>query len=263
MSPAWSSGPPPGVRVVGLVNLGAWAQLTAVSTSRLAPIPEQISDAQAVTLPTAGLTALRALEVAGLLLAKQVLITGATGGVGRIAVQLAHASGATVSALVRDATASHGLLRSLGARQVIEQFDGDFDLIIDGVGGATFGQAIGHLTPHGVLVNIATQSAEETITFHAAPFDRAYGANDLHPEPHPRTQLAPQRDQRSQSPMFAGHRLPVGCPSSFQNRLSCAGDVSCQGAARRESRPRLRSRCCLRQKASLSSFRYDCSPFDG
>jgi hypothetical protein len=206
---------------------------------------------------------LRALEVAGLLLAKQVLITGATGGVGRIAVQLAHASGATVSALVRDATASHGLLRSLGARQVIEQFDGDFDLIIDGVGGATFGQAIGHLTPHGVLVNIATQSAEETITFHAAPFDRAYGANDLHPEPHPRTQLAPQRDQRSQSPMFAGHRLPVGCPSSFQNRLSCAGDVSCQGAARRESRPRLRSRCCLRQKASLSSFRYDCSPFDG
>lgn len=170
------SGPPPGVRVVGLVNLGAWAQLAAVPTSRLAPIPEQISDAQAATLPTAGLTALRALEVAGLLLAKQVLITGATGGVGRIAVQLAHASGAIVSALVRDATASHGLLRRLGARQVIEQFDGDFDLIIDGVGGATFGQAIGHLTPHGVLVNLATQSAEETITFHAARFDRAYGA---------------------------------------------------------------------------------------
>jgi NADPH:quinone reductase len=170
------SGPPPGVRVVGLVNLGAWAQLAAVPTSRLAPIPEQISDAQAATLPTAGLTALRALEVAGLLLAKQVLITGATGGVGRIAVQLAHASGATVSALVRDATASHGLLRRLGARQVIEQCDGDFDLIIDGVGGATFGQAIGHLTPHGVLVNIATQDAEETITFHAARFDRAYGA---------------------------------------------------------------------------------------
>jgi NADPH2:quinone reductase len=170
------SGPPPGVRVVGLVNLGAWAQLAAVPTSRLAPIPEQISDAQAATLPTAGLTALRALEVAGLLLANQVLITGATGGVGRIAVQLAHAGGATVSALVRDATASHDLLRRLGARQVIEQFDGDFDLIIDGVGGATFGQAIGHLTPHGVLVNIATQDAEETITFHAARFDRAYGA---------------------------------------------------------------------------------------
>jgi NADPH:quinone reductase-like Zn-dependent oxidoreductase len=170
------SGPPPGARVVGLVNLGAWAQLAAVPTSRLAPIPEQISDAQAATLPTAGMTALRALEVAGLLLAKRVLITGATGGVGRIAVQLAHASGATVSALVRDATASHALLRRLGARQVIEQLDGDFDLIIDSVGGATFGQAIEHLTPHGVVVNIATRRAEETVTFHAARFDRAYGA---------------------------------------------------------------------------------------
>ena len=59
------------------------------------------SDAQAATLPTAGITALRALEVAGLLLAKRVLITGATGGVGRIAIQLAYASGAHVTALVR------------------------------------------------------------------------------------------------------------------------------------------------------------------
>ena len=57
------SGPPPGVRVVGLVNLGAWAQLAAVSTSRLAPVPDAISDAQAATLPTAGMTALRALEM--------------------------------------------------------------------------------------------------------------------------------------------------------------------------------------------------------
>jgi hypothetical protein len=40
-------------------------------------------------------------------------------------------------------------------------------VIIDGVGGATFGQAIEHLTPRGVVVNVATQSAEDTITFHA------------------------------------------------------------------------------------------------
>ena len=105
-----------------------------------------------------------------------MLITGATGGVGRFAVQLAHAAGVHVSALVRDATASHELLRRLGARQVVERLDGDFDVIIDGVGGATFGQAIEHLTPRGVVVNIATQSAADTITFLAARFDRAYGA---------------------------------------------------------------------------------------
>ncbi len=56
--------------------------------------------------PTAGMTALRALEVAGLVLGKRVLVTGATGGVGRIAIQLARESGAHVTALVRDAGGS-------------------------------------------------------------------------------------------------------------------------------------------------------------
>jgi NADPH2:quinone reductase len=84
--------------VVGLVKLGAWAQHAAVPTSRLAAIPDSVSDAQAATLPTAGMTALRALDVAGSVLAKRVLITGATGGVGRFAVQLARASGAHVRA---------------------------------------------------------------------------------------------------------------------------------------------------------------------
>src|SRR5947207_1899256 len=80
------SGPPAGMRVVGLVNVGSWAQLAAIPSGLLAPIPDGVSDAQAATLPTAGLTALRALEVAGLVLAKRVLITGATGGVGRFAI---------------------------------------------------------------------------------------------------------------------------------------------------------------------------------
>ncbi len=170
------SGPPLRTRVVGLVRVGAWAQLAAIPTTRLAPIPDEVSDAQAATLPTAGLTALRSLEVAGLVLAKRVAITGATGGVGRIAVQLASASGAHVSAVVRDAAASGDLLRRLGARNVIEQLDGEFDLIIDCVGGATFGQAIEHVATRGVVVNIATQSPEETVTFRAARFDRAPGA---------------------------------------------------------------------------------------
>jgi NADPH:quinone reductase-like Zn-dependent oxidoreductase len=88
---AEGSGPPAGTRVVGLVKAGAWAQLAAIPTSWLAPVPDEVSDAQAATLPTAGMTALRSLEVAGLVLAKRVLVTGATGGVGRIAVQLAPA----------------------------------------------------------------------------------------------------------------------------------------------------------------------------
>lgn len=170
------SGPPMGARVVGLVKGGAWAELVAMSTSALAPIPDEVSTVQAATLPTAGLTALRSLEIGGLVLAKRVLITGATGGVGRIAIQLAHAAGAHVSALTRDATTSGALLRRLGAREVVEQLDDHYDLIIDGVGGATFGECIEHLAAGGVVVNIATQSDADTVTFRATRFDRAPGA---------------------------------------------------------------------------------------
>jgi NADPH:quinone reductase-like Zn-dependent oxidoreductase len=171
------SGPAHGTRVVGLVDAGAWAQFAAIPTSRLAAIPDEISDAQAATLPTAGLTALRALDVAGSVLGKRVLVTGANGGVGRIAIQLARASGAQVTALVRDAAASEGLLRRLGAADIVENISGDFDLIIDGVGGPMFGLAIEHVASRGLVVNIATESDDQTVTFHAARFDHAYGAS--------------------------------------------------------------------------------------
>jgi NADPH:quinone reductase-like Zn-dependent oxidoreductase len=171
------SGPPAGARVVGLIRRGAWAQLAAVPARSLAPLPPEVTDAQAATLPTAGLTALRALEAGGLILGKRVLITGAAGGVGRMAVQLAHAGGAHVTALVRRATPTPEILVRLGASEVIDQLNGDFDVIVEGIGGTIFGLAIEHLTPGGVVVNMATQEDEETITFRAARLDRAHGAS--------------------------------------------------------------------------------------
>jgi NADPH:quinone reductase len=175
-SAADGSGPRNGTRVVGLADGGAWAQFAAIPTTRLAAIPDAVSDAQAATLPTAGLTALRALEVAGLVLGKRVLVTGANGGIGRIAIQLARESGAHVTALVRNGAASRELLCRLGAADIVENMSGDFDLIVDGVGGPTFGQAIEHVAERGVVVNIGTQSDYETVTFHASRFDRARGA---------------------------------------------------------------------------------------
>lgn len=154
------SGPPSGARVVGLVRRGAWAELVAVPSARLAVIPEGVSDSQAATLPTAGLTALKALERGGFLLGKRVLVTGATGGVGGMAVQLAQAAGAHVTALVRDA----------------ELGDEQFHLIVDAVGGDLFGQAIEHVAPRGVVVNVGTPSPDATVTFRSALLDRAYGA---------------------------------------------------------------------------------------
>jgi NADPH:quinone reductase-like Zn-dependent oxidoreductase len=69
------------------------------------------------------------------------------------------------------------VLRRLGAREVVERIDRDYDLIVDCVGGTVFGQAIEHLTAQGTVVNIATGSPDETVSFRAGRFDRAKGAS--------------------------------------------------------------------------------------
>jgi NADPH:quinone reductase-like Zn-dependent oxidoreductase len=172
------TGFPAGTRVVGLIEGrgGTWARLAAIPTSALTAIPPAVTDAQAAALPTAGMTALRMLEVAGLVLGKRVLVTGATGGLGRLAVQLAHLAGARVTTLVRDRAAAEEPLRRLGADHVVDRLDGEFDVVLEGVGGATFALAIEHVAARGVVVNVATQDDKETVTFRASRFDRAAGA---------------------------------------------------------------------------------------
>jgi NADPH:quinone reductase-like Zn-dependent oxidoreductase len=170
------SGPPAEARAVGLVRRGAWAELVAVPTVQLAVIPACVSDPDAAALPTAGLTALRSLERGGLLLGKPVLVTGATGGVGRYAVQLAMLAGASVTALVRNVERSAPSLRRLGAAAVIGEISGQFDLVVDAVGGTVFAAAIEHVAPRGLVVNLATGSHDEIVSFRAADFDRAAGA---------------------------------------------------------------------------------------
>jgi len=148
----------------------------AVPTSRLAVVPAAVSDAEAATLATAGLTALRSLELGGSLLAKRVLVTGATGGVGLYAVQLAALGGGVVTALVRDVEKGRATLQHLAEVGVVDNVANQFDVVIDAVGGTTFAAAIEHIAPRGVIVNLATGSAEEIVSFRAACFDRAAGA---------------------------------------------------------------------------------------
>ena len=153
------SGPAEGARVVGMVNVGAWAELAAIDTDLLAELPEGISFEQASTLPVAGMTALRSLERAGFVLDKHVLITGASGGVGRFAIQLAKLAGAHVTALARR---TEGLTQ-LGADEVISELEPEgprFDVIIDAVGGPVLGTAIQRVAPRGVIVNFAATMSE-------------------------------------------------------------------------------------------------------
>lgn len=171
------SGPPAGARAVGLVRRGAWAELVAVPTTQLTVVPATVTDAQAATIPTAGLTALRTLQLGGLLLAKHVLITGATGGVGQYAVQLAALAGAFVTALTRDVERNASTLQRLGAVAVMDEIRDEFDLTVDAVGGTTFAEAIEHVARGGLVVNIATGSPDEIVSFRVARFDRAAGAS--------------------------------------------------------------------------------------
>ena len=116
------SGPAVGTRVVGIVGEGGWAEQVAVPTHALAAIPDAVSDAAAAVLPIAGLTAWRALELGGLLLGSRVLVTGAAGGVGRLAVQLANLAGAEVTAVVGRPERRAGLVQ-LGATDVVVGID--------------------------------------------------------------------------------------------------------------------------------------------
>ncbi len=158
------TGPVPGTRVVGWVNGGSWAERTAVRTDHMAELPEGLGFDVAATLPVAGLTALGTLARRGRLLGARVAITGAAGGVGRFAVQLAHRGGAQVTGIVGRPERAQGLAE-LGADQVVmglERQGGPFDLILESVGGASLAAAIDRLGPEGLIVSIGNSSNETT-----------------------------------------------------------------------------------------------------
>jgi NADPH:quinone reductase len=166
------SGPAAGARVVGLLGEGAWAERVAVPTHALAALPDKVTFSQASTFPVAGLTALHALARGGLLLGRRVLVTGATGGVGDFAVQLARLAGAHVTASARRADQKPALAE-LGAHEVVV---GDeipaspkYDLVIDSVGGKTLGTALAALDRGGACVTLGVSASSE-VTFDARQF---------------------------------------------------------------------------------------------
>ena len=157
-------GPQAGARVVALVDDFGWARRAAVPSHRMAELPANVSFAQAATLPVAGLTALRTLRHGGALVGRRVLITGAAGGVGTIAIQIAARSGADVTAVVGRPERAAGLL-ALGAAEVvhgIEAAQGRFALILESAGGASLATAIQLVEPPGIIVVYGNSSTEPT-----------------------------------------------------------------------------------------------------
>ncbi|HUN40581.1 MAG TPA: zinc-binding dehydrogenase [Acetobacteraceae bacterium] len=158
------SGPPAGTRVVALTDEFGWAERVAVPGHRMAALPDSVSFAAAATLPVAGLTALRTLRHGAPLLGKRVLITGAAGGVGHLAVQLAARSGARVTAVVGRPERAAGMVE-LGASEVavgIDQAQGRFGLILESAGGASLAAALRLVAANGAVVVYGNSSGEST-----------------------------------------------------------------------------------------------------
>jgi NADPH:quinone reductase-like Zn-dependent oxidoreductase len=140
------------------ISRGSFAEYAAAREDKLARKPANLSWEQAAVVPVSAITALRALTNSGRVQpGQQVLITGASGGVGSYAVQLAKALGAQVTAMA--STAKLDLVRSLGADHVIDYTRDDFadgtrhyDLIIDIAGNPSLGRLRRALTPTGTAV---------------------------------------------------------------------------------------------------------------
>jgi NADPH2:quinone reductase len=155
------AGPPAGTTVLGLVDSGAWAELAAVPVDYLAPVPDGVTPAQAACLPLAGMTALRALALGGFPVGNNVLITGASGGVGHLAVQIARAAQMTVTGLIRNpeanapaAAACHHVVRD------IRDAHGPYEHVLDGVGGEVLTHCLDVVAPGGTVVSYASTLME-------------------------------------------------------------------------------------------------------
>jgi NADPH:quinone reductase len=165
--------PAAGTRVLGWSNGAGWAERAAVRSDHLASIPAELSFEIASALPVAGLTALGALAFGEPLRGRRVVVTGAAGGVGRYALQVAHDAGADVTAIVGSPERGEGL-SELGADRVVLALEpeGDpYDLILESVGGSSLASALMRVSADGTVVSFGNSSNEQT-TFDARGFYR-------------------------------------------------------------------------------------------
>lgn len=147
---------------------GTYAEYIAVNASEIARKPRYISHVQAACLPLAGITAWEVLFTAGKVEAGQtVLIHAAAGGVGSLAVQLAHWKGARVIATC--SAANRPLVASLGADEIIDyrttpfqDVARDVDMVFDTQGGAVQEASWSVLKPGGILVSVSAPPSKET-----------------------------------------------------------------------------------------------------
>jgi NADPH:quinone reductase-like Zn-dependent oxidoreductase len=174
------SSPQVGTPVFGFVPQGSWAEYIVARAGLMAEIPAGVTPIQAASLPVAGVTALLCLERAGILLGRRVLVTGAAGGVGRFACQLATRAGAMVYAVSRRSGLFEQLQQdgvhpaAVFSNMAEAKTAGDYHVILDSVGGEALSLALTALVRGGICVNCGN-SAGQVTSFDARELYRAGG----------------------------------------------------------------------------------------
>lgn len=165
----------------------AYAELVGAPSRQLARKPAGLTDAEAGALPLVGLTAWQALvDIADVRPGQRVLIHGAGGGLGHVAVQLARHLGAEVIGTA--SAGKHDFLRSLGSNQLIDYRRADFadvvggvDVVLETIGGDYAARSFPVLRPGGLLVT-AVERLNRSLPGQAAAAGRRFAAVSVEPD---------------------------------------------------------------------------------
>jgi NADPH:quinone reductase len=163
-----------GERVVALSSSGGtFAERVVVPAAWTAPLPSACEFVTAATLPVAGLTAVGILRLARVHAGDRVLVTGAAGGVGLFTIQLALQTKATVTGQAAS-EARAAVVRAAGVEALIHPGDGsavegEFDVVLDAIGGPMLGPLLQATAPHGRVV-VYGNSADAESTFRVESF---------------------------------------------------------------------------------------------
>ena len=156
-----------GDAVYGIIKVGAFAEYAIAKEGEVVLKPQSLGFEQAAAVPLGGLTAWQAIfDLAGLTGGQRILITGASGAVGSLAVQFAKAKGAYVIGTA--STRNQGFIKKIGAdeaidytRQSFEELVKDVDVVFDTVGGDTMERSFQTLKKNGFLVTSVAFPSEE------------------------------------------------------------------------------------------------------
>ena len=181
-----------GRRVFAMPITGGYADKVALRLDQLFLIPDQVTAVQAVALGVNGLVASFALQRVSTQPSDKVLVRGASGGIGMLAVQIAARIGCAVTAMTSSADRGRRL-KELGAAAFLDRTSdaagelGSYDVIIDTVGGAEVGRFLGRLAANGRYVLCggvqgpppADFGASMVLNFHNSPSFLAFSLNSV------------------------------------------------------------------------------------